>query len=128
MKRTWKFAAAGLTAATAVTLGVLLIPSASAAPAGGDYTIGQFNMAGGNGEYGKKGDEVPDALVRSVQDRKPAWMTLQETCVDWNKRLTDKLSGYAVKFGQISTGSGADATCKHSGVKFGNSILFRKDI
>ncbi len=113
----------------ALAMGILAIPVATAAPAyaASNYTIGQFNMAGGHKEYGKLGDEAPDALVQSVNDRKPAWLTLQESCADWNNRLKSKLPEYEIAFNAVKKREGGStAQCKHAAA-FGNSILFRKD-
>ncbi|MEV8017996.1 endonuclease/exonuclease/phosphatase family protein [Streptomyces sp. NPDC086554] len=92
-----------------------------------EYTIGQFNMAGGNEEHGPKGNEVPDALVSSVNDRDPAFMTLQETCRDWNERLQSQLPDYTVVFDPVTGGDGTTARCKHPS-DFGNAVLFRNDL
>src|SRR4051794_6718095 len=106
---------------TAIVLGAALLavgvawsPNAAAAGTGGpaepdaaaEYTIGQFNMAGGNAEHGPKGNEAPDALVRSVNDRLPAFMTLEETCRDWNDRLQSQLPDYTVAFHPVTGGGG----------------------
>ncbi|WP_157868896.1 endonuclease/exonuclease/phosphatase family protein [Streptomyces atriruber] len=120
-------------------------PAASAAPtepgavpaAAASYTIGQFNMAGGNTQHGDDGDEAPDALVRSVQDRKPAFMTLNEACADWSNRLQSQLgSEYTVLFDPVTKGAGGPNTkCYHPvGVPeeqrtdFGNGLLVRNDL
>ena len=112
-----------------LAMGVLAVPAGTTMPAyaATDYTIGQFNMAGGNNQYGKLGLEAADALVRSVTDRKPTWLTLQETCADWNGRLESKLAEYGMVFNAVKRSKGgAAAQCKHA-TPFGNSILFRKD-
>ncbi|QKV96459.1 endonuclease/exonuclease/phosphatase family protein [Streptomyces sp. NA02950] len=122
----------------ALALGALLLgagaaagpPAAAtepAAPVAADETIGQFNMAGGNDEHGPKGDEVPDALVRSVEDRRPAFMTLEESCRDWTDRLRSRLPGYTVVFHAVTAGDGKPAQCKHPS-DFGNAVLFRNDL
>ncbi len=121
----------------ALAMSVLAIPAATAtqACAASDYTIGQFNMAGGNATYGEPGDKAPDDLVSSVNDRKPMWLTLQEFCADWNKRLEDKLPEYKIVFNVVKKSKkGSTAQCGGNGKykgkhpsDFGNSILFRKD-
>lgn len=114
----------------ALAMGILAIPVATAAPAyaASNYTIGQFNMAGDHGKYGKLRDEAPDALVQSVIDRKPAWLTLQESCDDWNKRLKAKLPEYEIAFHAVKDyKDGPAGQCKHDATAFGNSILFRRD-
>ncbi|WP_159052059.1 endonuclease/exonuclease/phosphatase family protein [Streptomyces niveiscabiei] len=114
-----------------ILIGTGWAPGASAAePAPAaltEHTIGQFNMAGGHAEYGPKGDEVPDALVRSVDDRRPAFMTLSEACRDWNARLESQLPDYTVVFHPVTNGSGQIAQCKHPS-DFGNAVLFRDDL
>ncbi|MGI5273322.1 PKD domain-containing protein [Nonomuraea sp. CA-218870] len=92
-----------------------------------EIQIGQFNMAGGNDDHGHKGDEAPDALVRSIQDRNPAFITIQEGCEDWLQRLDDQLPAYSVQFDAILTGGGAPANCKHPS-PFGNAIIYRDDL
>ncbi|MFT2016498.1 endonuclease/exonuclease/phosphatase family protein [Streptomyces sp. 796.1] len=121
-----------------VLSGILLGAGAVLAPAAAaddqeptvmaEYTIGQFNMAGGHKEHGKKGNEAPDALIRSVEDRKPAFMTVQEACQDWNARLEEKLPDYVVVFQPILGGSGEPSRCYHGGTLFGNALLARKDL
>ncbi|MFD4634683.1 endonuclease/exonuclease/phosphatase family protein [Streptomyces sp. NPDC058284] len=113
-------------------------PGAAPAPAAAaSYTIGQFNMAGGNAQHGDDGDEAPDALVRSVQDRKPAFMTLNEACRDWSDRLQSQLGGeYTVLFDPVTRSAGGPNTkCYHPvGVPddqrtdFGNGLLVRNDM
>ncbi|MFF9900153.1 endonuclease/exonuclease/phosphatase family protein [Streptomyces longispororuber] len=113
--------------------GAALGPPASAGEAEprvrADYTIGQFNMAGGHKEHGPKGNEAPDALVRSVQDRQPVFVALQEACRDWNDRLVERLApAYDIVFDPVTLGDGRTATCwpPHT-AEFGNALLFRKD-
>ncbi|WP_203991777.1 endonuclease/exonuclease/phosphatase family protein [Sphaerisporangium rufum] len=89
--------------------------------------VGTFNMAGGHGTYGALGDQAPDALVTSVQERGPAFVTLQETCRDWTERLDARLPGYSVRFDPVQTGGGATARCRHAS-DFGNAVLYRDDL
>jgi endonuclease/exonuclease/phosphatase family metal-dependent hydrolase len=115
------------TAALAMSILAMPVVTAALAYAANNYTIGQFNMAGGHDKHGKLGDEAPDALVRSVKDRKPAWLTLQESCADWNNRMKSELSEYDIIFHAVRARTGGPvAKCKHD-TDFGNSILFRKD-
>lgn len=103
---------------------------ASAAHAGTEYTIGQFNMAGGavDETADLKGHEAPDALIRSILDRQPAFMTIQEACRDWSEYMDSQLSDYTVIFDPVLGGDGNTATCKHdSSVEFGNAIVYRND-
>src|SRR5688572_22285859 len=81
-------------AATLVLAAMLLtiIVTAGPADAATEVQIGTFNMAGGNEMHGPKGDEAPDALVASVQDRQPAFVALQEACRDWTERLDSELA------------------------------------
>lgn len=120
---------AALTGTAAITL---TAPPASAAST--DYIIGQFNIAGGNNEYGKHGMEAPDALVTSVQTRgsKLAFVTLQEGCRDWMERLREKLPDYEVAYDAINGGNDDHPVrCYHEvdnpkGDQV-NAILYRKD-
>ena len=106
------------------------VVSAGAAPV--EYAIGTFNMAGGNDEHGGKGDEAPDALVRSVRDRSPAFVTVQEGCEDWSDRLRRQLPDYTVRFDEVLARAPEPgrppqvAQCRHPS-KFGNAILYRND-
>jgi endonuclease/exonuclease/phosphatase family metal-dependent hydrolase len=95
-----------------------------------EYQIGTFNMAGANDEHGVKGVEAPEALVHSIQERRPAFVALQEDCADWSATLRDRLAGangqegeYAVFFNEVKS-----ATCKHGGVAQGNGLVVRKDV
>ncbi|MGH3695591.1 MAG: endonuclease/exonuclease/phosphatase family protein [Pseudonocardiaceae bacterium] len=109
-----------------VVMGVT-VALAGSAHAATDYQIGTFNMAGGNEEHGPKGNEAPDALVRSVKDREPAFIALQEACRDWSDRLDSELPDYTVKFDPVKTSkSGSTAKCKHPS-DFGNAVLYRND-
>ena len=122
-RMTMNFVGLGLLLALAVASSAGATPSTATA----DYQIGTFNMAGGNAEHGPKGNEAPDALVRSVNDRKPAFIVLQEACRDWSERLDSELGDYTVKFDPVQThGSGPTAQCKHPS-EFGNAILYRND-
>jgi endonuclease/exonuclease/phosphatase family metal-dependent hydrolase len=103
----------------------------AASPKGdAELVVGQFNMAGGTDEFGTKGNVTPDALVPVVRDRKPAFVTLQETCRDWNARLRSQLPGYTVLFGPVDNlaiDPGSQARCFHPS-DFGNTIIFRNDL
>ncbi|MDI3403248.1 endonuclease/exonuclease/phosphatase family protein [Streptomyces cavernicola] len=105
-------------------------PSGASEPfAASEYQIGTFNMAGGNAEHGVKGVEAPEALVRSVQERRPAFVAVQEGCEDWSNTLRDRLSGeYAVYFDAVRRGDLSGATCRHGDVPFGNAVIVRKDV
>lgn len=112
----------------AAALVVALSPATPARAEVVDIQIGQFNMAGGNKEHGPKGDEAPDALVRSVQDRNPAFITIQEACADWSARLDSRLPGYTVRFDPVlSRAGGPPADCKHPST-FGLAVLYRDDL
>jgi endonuclease/exonuclease/phosphatase family metal-dependent hydrolase len=119
-------AAAGLVAAGVLIAG----PDPGSRPAesgSGAYVMGQFNMAGGTTEYGGKANAPPDALAEDVKDRKPAFVTMQETCRDWDERLEDRLPGYTVLFSPVrnlAKNPGTPARCAHP-TDFGNTIVFR---
>lgn len=113
-------------------------PAPAANPAAtAPYQIGQFNMAGGHKKYGTLGNEAPDALIRSVRDRKPAFMTLNEACADWSDHLREQLKDeYDVVFDEVlARKDGPAATCGHpvdlpqdQRTRFGNGLLVRKDL
>ncbi|WP_314175897.1 endonuclease/exonuclease/phosphatase family protein [Streptomyces winkii] len=121
-------------AAALVAAGVLIAGSDSGPqpekPAQGAYVIGQFNMAGGTTEYGGERNAPPDALAEDVKDRKPAFVTMQETCRDWDARLEDRLPGYTVIFSPVDNlarDPGTPARCHHP-TDFGNTIVFRRGL
>jgi endonuclease/exonuclease/phosphatase family metal-dependent hydrolase len=94
------------------------------------YTIGQFNMAGGDqiqtGDL--PGNEAPDALLRSIRISRPAFITLQEACQDWSEYMDAQLPDYTVVFHPVVLGDGQDAQCRHSPKSnFGNAIVYRDD-
>ncbi|WP_405676649.1 endonuclease/exonuclease/phosphatase family protein [Streptomyces sp. NBC_01511] len=105
---------------------------AASAPAPAQYQIGTFNMAGGNAEHGTKGDEAPEALARSVRDRMPAVVAIQEGCGDWTLALWNKLreQQYDVLLNPVlQRAGGPNAECYHpNSFGFGNGLIMRKDI
>jgi endonuclease/exonuclease/phosphatase family metal-dependent hydrolase len=115
----------------ALFVGAMLVVAAAAVPsvahAAVSFQVGTFNMAGGHEEHGPKGDEAPEALVRSVNDRNPAFITLQEACRDWSAYLDNQLANYTVKFDPVVGGNGSVARCKHDS-DFGNAVLYRNDL
>ncbi|SCK23758.1 Endonuclease/Exonuclease/phosphatase family protein [Streptomyces sp. WMMB 714] len=126
-------ALSGAVAAAGAVAAVVLVaappsPSAKSSPKG--YVIGQFNMAGGTTEHGAKGNPVPDDLAEGVADRRPAVLTLQETCRDWAERLEERLKGYGVVFAPVDNlarNPGTPARCHHP-ADFGNTLVFREDL
>lgn len=144
LSRVCRVAAVPLLSALLLTVTGGGTATAAEAPNPAEYQIGTFNMAGGNDEHGVKGIEAPEALVRSIQERRPAFVALQEGCADWSATLRDRLAGgggqdgeYAVFFDAVKRGDPdqnrpteqiADATCKHGGVAFGNGLVVRKDV
>jgi len=126
-------ALSGAVAAAGVVAAVVLLaepssPSVKSSPKG--HVIGQFNMAGGTTEHGGKGNPVPDDLAEDVEDRRPAVLTLQETCRDWDERLEDRLPGYGVVFAPVDNlarNPGSPARCHHP-TDFGNTLVFREDL
>ncbi|WP_405796957.1 endonuclease/exonuclease/phosphatase family protein [Streptomyces sp. NBC_01506] len=107
-------------------------PTPAPAPAPAQYQIGTFNMAGGNAEHGTKGDEAPEALARSVRDRMPAVVAVQEGCGDWSFALWNKLreQQYDVLLNPVlQRAGGPNAECLHpNSFGFGNGLIMRKDI
>ncbi|WP_433476986.1 endonuclease/exonuclease/phosphatase family protein [Spirillospora sp. CA-142024] len=82
-------------------------PSAGLGGGGGQlgphdrYVIGTFNMGGYNRQLGRRGNEVPEALVREVLMRRPAVVAIQEACRDWMDYLDRRLPGYTVVFDPV---------------------------
>jgi endonuclease/exonuclease/phosphatase family metal-dependent hydrolase len=70
---------------------------------------------------------APDALVASLLERQPAFITLQEACLDWVTRVDDALADYAVAFHAVQVSNGSTAQCKHPS-DFGNAIVYRTDL
>ncbi|MEK8141962.1 endonuclease/exonuclease/phosphatase family protein [Streptomyces sp. M10(2022)] len=54
--------------------------------------VGTFNMAGGNSTTAPRA-RGPEALVRSIQERRPAFVAVQEGCSDWSDHLRTRLGG-----------------------------------
>ncbi|NGO12630.1 endonuclease/exonuclease/phosphatase family protein [Streptomyces sp. HC44] len=96
-------------------------------PAAATYRIGTFNMAGGNSKYGTAGDEAADDFVRTIKEREPAFVTIQEGCRDWTERLDSRLPGYSAVFDTVVPEVGTPARCWHDS-EFGNAILYRDDL
>ena len=117
--------ATGATTTAALLIATVLV--AGPASAATEHQIGTFNMAGGNADHGPKGDEAPDALVASVEDRRPAFVMLQEACRDWTERLDAELGDYTVVFDAVTSGNGTTAQCRHPS-EFGNALLYRNDL
>ena len=124
----------GVVAAAGLVVGGVLVAGsdsgsqpAQSGPKPGTYVIGQFNMAGGTTEHGGKGNPPADALAEEIEDRKPAFVTAQETCRDWDERLEQRLPGYTVLFSPVRNlerNPGTPARCHHP-TDFGNTIVFR---
>lgn len=98
-----------------------------AGPSATTYRIGTFNMAGGNSKYGTAGEEAPDDFVRTVKERRPAVVTIQEGCRDWTERLDSQLPGYSTVFDPVVPEAGTPASCWHDS-EFGNALLYRDDL
>ncbi|MFD3487254.1 endonuclease/exonuclease/phosphatase family protein [Streptomyces sp. NPDC058665] len=108
------------------------------------YVVGQFNMAGGHATWSKKAGG-PAAFVASVRTRKPAFVTIQESCDDWNRLVETGLDlarakdsavpEYDIAFRQVrhEDEPGGAARCKHpedpqGRAAFGTAILYRTDL
>lgn len=98
-----------------------------AGPAATTYRLGTFNMAGGNPKYGTAGDEAADDFVRTVKERRPAFVSIQEGCQDWTERLDSRLPGYTAVFDPVVPEVGTPAKCWHDSA-FGNALLYRDDL
>ncbi|WP_328773500.1 endonuclease/exonuclease/phosphatase family protein [Streptomyces sp. NBC_00286] len=98
-----------------------------AGPAATTYRIATFNMAGGNSKYGTAGVEAADDFVRTVKERRPAFVTIQEGCRDWTERLDSQLPGYSTVFDTVVPEVGTPASCWHDS-DFGNALLYRDDL
>lgn len=114
-----------------------------------EYTIGTFNMYGNVGHHGEV-DEVVPAIVRSVEDREPVFLALNEVCETQADALRDALGAeYEVFFsptpkkytgpsyGPYTPAPNPDdlddwVTCRDeetdaSFTRFGNAVVYRKD-
>lgn len=101
-----------------------------------DQTVGTFNMAGSaknDAEDGRATDDdtVVDAIVRSVEDREPTFLALQEVCSNQAYALASELDDYEVHFEPIQKMK-ADGTlefqqCSGNGALYGNAVLYRSD-
>jgi endonuclease/exonuclease/phosphatase family metal-dependent hydrolase len=98
-------------------------------------TVGQFNMYGNKGHHGDPGldDEngVVPAIVRSVNDRNPTFVSLNEACQSQTSALEQQLGGrYKVYFAPITRydaeGNVGGVTCD-DGSAYGNAVLYRTD-
>ena len=125
-----------LVVAVATTLGtVVAVPSAQAAA---DYTLGTFNMWGHIKHKG--GLEVANAVVDSVNDRKPLVVVLQEVCETQAEHIDNELSEYEVFFDpslhelEWNVGHWGDPLCGNKdgsdgdGAEFGNAVLYNVDV
>ena len=103
-----------------------------------EHTIGTFNMYGNVGHDGDPEPIVP-AIVRSVDDREPLFLGLNEVCENQADALADDLgSGYEVFFASTPRDVGPIngerdpndpsqwITCEN-GARFGNAIVYRTD-
>ena len=98
-------------------------------------TVGQFNMYGNKGHHGDPGlddeDGIVPAIVRSVDDRNPTFMSLNEACQSQTDALEQQLGGhYKVYFAPITRydgdGNVGGVTCD-DGSAYGNAVLYRTD-
>ncbi|NDU76398.1 hypothetical protein GWI34_27770 [Actinomadura sp. DSM 109109] len=65
------------------------------------YLIGTFNMGGYNDQLGHRGNEIPEAFVKEVNQHRPAFVAIQEACSDWMNYLDSRLPGYTVAFDPV---------------------------
>lgn len=119
--------------AAAVTM-LLLAVSFNSSPASADakytFEIGTFNMAGGHDVYSQQGEDVINELYESIQSRRPAFVTVQEACLDWVFQLESMLPYYGIHFDPVlESPGGKEATCKNANDEprspFGNAVIYR---
>ncbi|MER5228170.1 endonuclease/exonuclease/phosphatase family protein [Streptomyces flaveus] len=129
-------AAVMVMAATLAGVGLAATP-ASASPGPTEFQVGTFNMGGGAEEGQDSRDEddpfaAVSALQASVEDRDPAFITVQEACEDWMNELDARLGGYTIAFDPVTGSSGDTANCKNSDgedvAPFGNAVIYRDDL
>lgn len=98
-------------------------------------TVGQFNMYGNKGHHGDPElddeDGIVPAIVRSVEDRNPTFMSLNEACQSQTDALEEELGGrYKVFFAPITRydgdGNVGGVECD-DGSAYGNAVLYRAD-
>lgn len=91
--------------------------------------IGTFNMYGNKG-HGGETDPIVPAIVRSVNDRQPTFLALNEVCQSQATALDEQLDGYRVYFAPIERvddqGQRGGVTCRN-GSPYGNAVLYRED-
>jgi endonuclease/exonuclease/phosphatase family metal-dependent hydrolase len=92
----------------------------SAAPAAAADQVGTFNMAGQAKNKGKTA--VAEDVMRSMLDRRPLVMTLQEVCYTQFHHLRAKLNSlYAGAFFKVPA-----RRCKEGNASFGNAVFWRR--
>ncbi|MDP8928536.1 MAG: peptidoglycan DD-metalloendopeptidase family protein [Actinomycetota bacterium] len=103
-----------------------------------DYTVGTFNMYGHLGNKG--GTEVADAVVDSVNDRKPLVVALQEVCETQAEHIDKELPNYKVFFDpslhedEWNPEHEDDPLCGDKdgsdgdGTEFGNAVLYDTEV
>lgn len=113
----------------ALVAAALLLVTSFPAEADTNFKVGTFNMAGGHKDHGaSQDDRAPDALVRSIAQRRPAAVFLQEACDDWNRRLREELPAYNIAFVKVLDGRGDIQPCQHPHSVFGLAVLYRADL
>jgi endonuclease/exonuclease/phosphatase family metal-dependent hydrolase len=107
-------------AIAACTVLLACVPGAAGAAVTGQ--VGTFNMAG-NTDRNKGGDtDVADAVVKSMLDRRPVAMMLQESCYAQFHHTRARLNSlYSGAFFKVP-----GETCGNAG-SYGNALLWRRD-
>lgn len=88
------------------------------------YTLGTFNMAGGNEKHGDRGTTA-DALRQSITDRGADIVFLQEACEGMTNRLGRDLAGRGYTAVFVPTTSRCIRDGKRTGSKFGIGMVYR---
>ncbi|MDQ3677708.1 MAG: endonuclease/exonuclease/phosphatase family protein [Actinomycetota bacterium] len=88
------------------------------------YTLGTFNMAGGNSKYGDRGTTA-DAVSRSITDRGADIVFLQEACRGMTDRLQRGLSHHGWNVVFVRTDGSRCKRKDKPGSEYGIGIVYR---
>ncbi len=116
MDRRPRIAATGAIAATALIAVAAFALKADAPAPAHRQTYLQFNLCGNACSGGGLG--IVNDLVRSIRERRPFAVTLNEVCENQYDRLRGGLAPYTGQFDPTG------ATC-HNGARYGNAVLVR---
>ncbi|MGH3389155.1 MAG: endonuclease/exonuclease/phosphatase family protein [Actinomadura sp.] len=91
--------------------------------------IGTFNMYGNVGHGGVE-EPIVSAIERSVDERDPTFLALNEVCENQAQALDARLDGYRVYFApidQINGEGGREVQTCDNDAAYGNAVLYRED-